>query len=185
MDDVFLFEEVEIENFYDIIKQFNSVIDRYRIKSKLYFNHIDRDSFLQECDLIKKYFDNNDCTIGNIATIELPPKSQGSLHTDSYRNTLAMNFPIFNCQDSYTSLYKVIDGTPYLKSLSNGLTAMSYDKCTAIEISRYHLKNKAIMFNTQIPHRVFNNSDKPRLAISFRFIKDPWHLTNYSTKKIK
>lgn len=172
----FLFEEIEIENFHEIVEQFNSVIHRYQAKNKLCFNHIDRDSFLKDCDLIKKYFDDNNCMIGYIATIELPPKSQGSLHTDSYRNILAMNFPVFNCQDSYTSLYRIINGTPYLKSFPNGLKTMSYDDCIYTEISRYHLTNKAVIFNTQIPHQVFNESDKSRLAISFRFLRDPWHL---------
>jgi len=176
MDDIFLFEEIEIENFHDIISQFNSVIENYRKKNQYNFNLIDRDSFLKDCDLVKKYFDNNECVISNIATIEIAAKSNGSLHTDNYRNTLALNFPVFNCEDSYTSLYKVIDGEPVLKVYPNGLTHTDFGSCCLTEVAKYCIRDKAILFNTQVPHQVYNNSDKPRLAVSFRFAKDPWHL---------
>ena len=173
----FLFKEIEIENFHDIIEQFKSIANKYRSNNHFYFNHIDRDSFLKDCNLVKKYFDENKCEISVVATIEIPPRSQCNLHIDSQIiSSLAMNFPVLYCDDSYTAMYKIINGSPSSKKLSSGLIATSFDDCEAEEISRYHLKNKAVLFNTQIPHRVFNNSDKPRLAISFRFIKDPWHL---------
>lgn len=178
MHDVFLFEEIEIENFSDIVNQLNLIIGRYRKKNQYNFNLIDAKAFLKDCDLVRKYFNDHDCIIGNIATIEISPKSHGNLHTDNDRNTLAMNFPIFNCEDSHTSLYKVIDGEPVLKVYPNGLTHTDFDNCCLTEVSRYCIKDKAILFNTKVPHRVFNNSDKPRLAISFRFVVDPWHLLN-------
>lgn len=176
MDDIFLFEEIEIENFQDIKSQFISVIENYRKKNQYNFNLVDKDSFLQDCDLVKKYFDDNNCIVSNVATIEVAAKSKGTLHTDNYLNTLALNFPVFNCEDSYTSLYKVIDGEPVLKVYENGLTHTDFESCCLAEVTRYYIKDKAILFNTQVPHRVFNNSDKPRLAVSFRFAKTPWHL---------
>jgi hypothetical protein len=176
MDDIFLFEQIEIENFHDIVNEFNSVIESYRKKNQYNFNLIDKDSFLKDCDLVKKYFDDNECVITNIATIEIAPKSKGTLHTDNYRNTLALNFPVFNCEDSYTSLYKIVEGEPALMVYPNGLTHTDFGSCSLSEIARYTIRNKAILFNTKVPHRVFNNSDKPRLAVSFRFAKDPWHL---------
>lgn len=175
----FLFQEIKIENFHDILEQFKSVVDRYRSNNQFYFNHIDRDSFLKDCDLVKKYFDANNCEISVVATVEIPPRSQCNLHVDSQIiSSLAMNFPVFDCENSYTSMCKIISGTPVSKKLSNGLTAVDFGECEASEISRYYLKDKAVLFNTQIPHRVFNDSDKSRLAISFRFVKDPWHLLN-------
>lgn len=177
MNHGFLFKEIEIENFHDIVEQFKSIADKYRSNNQFYFNHIDRDSFLKDCDLIKKYFDENKCDISVIATIEIPPRSQCNLHVDTQIiSSLAMNFPILDCEDSYTSMYKIISGIPSSKKLSSGLTAMDFDGCEAVEISRYYLKDKAILFNTQVPHRVFNNSDELRYAVSFRFKKDPWHL---------
>jgi hypothetical protein len=173
----FLFKEIEIENFRYIVEQFKSVADRYRSNNQFYFNHVDRDSFLKDCDLVKKYFDENKCEISVVATIEIPPRSQCNLHIDSQIiSSLAMNFPVFNCDDSYTAMYKIINGSPSSKKLSSGLSATSFDDCDAAEISRYYLKDKAVIFNTQVPHCVFNNSDKLRYAISFRFKKDPWHL---------
>jgi hypothetical protein len=176
MRDIFLFKEIEIENFYEIINQFNSVIENYRKRNRYNFNLIDKRSFLNDCDLVKKYFDDNKCLISNIATIEIAPNSRGSLHTDSYRNTLAMNFPVFNCENSFTCLYKIVDGTPFLKMNPHGGTHTDFSECVMLETARYCIKDKAILFNTQVPHRVFNNSDYPRLAVSFRFVKDPWHL---------
>jgi hypothetical protein len=173
----FLFKEIEIENFHDIVEQFKSVVTRYRSTNQFYFNQIDRDCFLTDCDLIKKYFDEKNCEISVVATVEIPPRSQCNLHVDTQIiSSLAMNFPVLDCEDSYTSMHKIISGVPSSKKLSSGLTALDFDDCEAAEISRYYLKDKAILFNTQIPHRVFNNSDRPRLAVSFRFVTDPWHL---------
>lgn len=182
MQDVFLFEEIAIENFLEIVDQFNSVIGNYRKRNKMNFNLIDSKAFLRDCDLVRKYFDDHDCIIGNIATIEISPKSQGTLHTDTYKNTLALNFPVFNCADSYTSLYKIVDGEPFVKIYPNGLTHTDFSNCCLTEVGRYCIRDKAILFNTKVPHRVFNNSDKPRLAISFRFVTDPWHLLKKSAQ---
>lgn len=176
MQNNFLYKKIEIENFFNIVEQFKSSIDRHKLNNQDHFNHIDKNSFLEDCALVKEYFDTNNCIIHNIATIELPPKFHGSLHIDSQKNSLALNFPVINCDDSYTSLYKIDSGIPSVVKMENGLTRLSFDDCDAVELTRFYLKHHAVLFNTKIPHQVFNFSDKTRLAISFRFVRDPWHL---------
>lgn len=176
MQNNFLYREIEIKNFFNIVEQFKSVIGQYKAHSQDHFNHIDKNSFLDDCPLSKEYFNSNNFIIHNIATIEIPPKSWGSLHVDSQQNSLALNFPVINCDDSYTSLYKIDSGVPSVIKIKNGLTRLSFDDCNAVELSRFYLKQNAVLFNTKIPHQVFNFSNKTRLAISFRFVRDPWHL---------
>jgi len=168
--------EIEINDFDNILKEFNSVLDLYSLNNQNYFNHIDKVSFLNDCKTVKKYFEDNFIEIYNIAIIEIPPNSKSNLHIDTQINNLALNFPILNCDNSYTSLYKINRGVPKIVKMENGLTNLSFNNCDFTEIDRFYLKNKAVLFNTKIPHRVFNLSDKPRIAVSFRFVKDPWVL---------
>jgi hypothetical protein len=176
MTDNFLFKEIKIKNLKDINFQLRFAIDYYRPKNQNYFNHIDKDNFLKECPSINDYFVCNNFEVNKIAIIEIPGRSESALHIDTQNNFLALNFPVINCDQSYTAFYKIVEGSPNIIKMANGLTNLNFDNCGTEELDRFYLKQNAILFNTKIPHKVFNFSDNPRLSISFRFVNDPWLL---------
>jgi hypothetical protein len=176
MKNNFLSSEIEINDFDNILKEFNSIIDSYRLNNQGYFYHIDKTSFLNDCKTVKKYFEDNFFETQDIMIVEIPPHTIGDVHIDTQKNTLALNFPVVNCDNSYTSLYKINSGVAKMIKMTNGLTHISFNKCDFTEIDRFYLKENAVLFNTKIPHNVINLSDKLRIAVSFRFVRDPWSL---------
>ena len=113
------------------------------------------------------------------ALIQSSPLSNGKIHVD-YRhdnNVLALQIPLLNCENSITefwqpnhpvdSAWRDRDGHPY--------QYIPRKHCNKID--EFQLTTPLI-FRTDIPHSVTNNSKSFRKAISLRFYTDPWHLIN-------
>lgn len=174
--ETFLYRTLEIENFEEIIQELKSYFLNFPPDNLEYFNHVNKDLFFKNCPITDNYFETNSLKIKNIASIVIPPNANGTAHTDTQQNVLALNFPVEDCENSYTSLYRVDAGIPKVISLLNGLTHCLFDHCKLTEIGRFSLIDRAVLFNTKVPHRVFNLSNQNRKAVSFRFVKDPWFL---------
>jgi len=172
----FLFQKIHLSNFKEICEELRSHVLTHLPPNKNNFNHMDSIKLLKDCPLIKNWIIKNSLMLRKIAVIILEPNSTGSVHTDTQGNFLALNFPILNCENTYTGLYKIIKGNPKIIAMSNGLTYNTFDECEFEEIARYNIVESAILFNTKVPHRVNNPTDTKRVAVSFRFNPDPWNL---------
>jgi len=111
--------------------------------------------------------------------IQVEPHAIGRIHTDyrfdkNFGDTLALNIPLINCEDSITELWRS-DYIPPTRYTDNGQPYNFYDKARCIKISEFKL-TKPVLFRTDIPHSVSNSGNKLRQAISLRFKIDPWHL---------
>jgi hypothetical protein len=105
----------------------------------------------------------------------------GNIHTD-YRvhdnnNTLAINFPLVNCENSFTEFWKSKEYDPTIRYTSSNTPYIGFNRENCVKISEYTL-TRPVVFNTSVPHSVRNESTMPRLAISLRLINDPWHLVD-------
>ena len=99
-------------------------------------------------------------------------------HIDSQDNSLALNFPIQNCENSYTEFYQIPKDSLMIAKrngevLSKSIISNSFGEC----VTKYYL-NSAVLINTHQPHKVVCLDHEQRICISFRFVKDPWHLIN-------
>lgn len=172
----FLFEKIYFSNFKEICDELKFHVLTHLPTNKNNFNHLDSVKLLQGCPLISKWIIENSLILRKIAIIRIDANSVGSLHKDTQQNFLALNFPIVNCKETYTGLYKLIKGTPKIVTMTNNLTYETFDDCEFEEITRYNIEDSAILFNTKIPHKVFNPTDSVRISVSFRFDPDPWSL---------
>jgi hypothetical protein len=172
----FLFKKIYISNFQDICIELRSHVLNNLPANKNNFNHLDSIKLLKDCPLMSTWMIENSLILRKIAIITVNAKSTGSIHTDTQQNFLALNFPILNCEDTYTGLYRVTQGEPKIVTMTNGLTYSTFDNCEFEEITRYNITDSAVLFNTKIPHRVNNPTESMRIAISFRFNPDPWML---------
>jgi hypothetical protein len=103
-----------------------------------------------------------------------PPASFG---TDT-NGCLSLNFGIQNCTETPVIFYEYLTGPKDYVPLpdpSEG-SYIFYARSTLKEIDRYILDAPIIMNNT-VPHAIYNNIDKIRISVSFRFSTDPWNLT--------
>lgn len=116
-----------------------------------------------------------------IVLIQSLGRALGNIHID-YRafdnnNTLAINFPLINCENSVTEFWESDHYDPNLRYTSSNTPYIGFTRDNCRKISEYKLV-KPVIFNTSVPHSVRNYSVAPRLAISLRLKHDPWHLVN-------
>jgi hypothetical protein len=114
--------------------------------------------------------------------IQVLPWGIGRIHVDhrpdQYGHQLAIQIPLFNCENSVTEMWDS-KLRQRIKYTDNGQPYHNYDKSTCTKTTEFVL-DKPVIWRTDVPHSVNNNSDKPRVAISLRFKKDPWHLIDES-----
>ena len=110
--------------------------------------------------------------IAGIAVISVNNTTPMPIHTDTEIDTVwALNIPIQNCVETYTSFYRILDNqTPEILSHEKtySSTYANYRMDQVEEIDRLYL-HKPAFFNTQVPHRAFNFSEEIRIILSVRF----------------
>jgi hypothetical protein len=141
------------------------------------FSHISPVELVNASPNLKQWLEQNNLTLNKSAIIRTPPPTKHlDPHTDTQHRDLALNFPVKNCEGCYTALYKMTKGTQNLKVLPNGLTYVTYsDDVKFEEVTRFTLDGP-VLFNTKVPHQVWNPTDKIRISASLRFVVDPWFL---------
>jgi hypothetical protein len=164
------------------------------------WQYVDLDS--NEVDRVKEVFKNNlpynfhffqhleigldhfmGMKISRCALIQVMPKHQGKIHTDirtGYGGVLAINIPLMNCENSLTELWSTTAETKD-QYTENNLPYSVFETVQCTKIDQFIL-DRPVIFRTDIPHSVKNNSMMVRRAISLRFKDDPWHLVDNSNK---
>lgn len=174
--DTFCFKELNISNYRTIVREFENNINYTSFENN--FNYLDIKSILEKTPSLNKWLADNRCVLSKAAIIVSTIRSSvGAPHIDSQVNSLALNFPLSNCEYSYTAFYDPADiDTIIDEEKPNGvLYKKIIFKTAPREISRYVL-DRPILLNTHVPHKIFHAHEKSRYAISFRFVNDPWHL---------
>lgn len=108
--------------------------------------------------------------------IQVQPGTPGRIHTDfrADNNVLALNIPLLNCEGSLTQMWES-DYIPQKQHTDNGQPYNLYDRDRCTKIAEFEL-TRPVLFRTDLPHCVYNPTDKVRTAISLRFKTDPWNL---------
>lgn len=172
----FYFKHIEIPNLDQILAEFKIEIDFNQYSEP--FSYIDL-NFLNNCTLFGDWCKKNNLEIRKAAIIMSDQKfNHFPPHIDSQDNALALNFPISNCEDSYTEFYEIPKNSLIITKkkenvLSKSIIAESFGNC----ITKYNL-NSAVIINTHRPHKIVCANTKKRICLSIRFMKDPWHLVN-------
>lgn len=100
-------------------------------------------------------------------------------HTDvmlSPDMKVAVNWPIFNCDETFTTFYEAKPGVvPVLSQLSNGLPYNKYQYEDVIETHRMTL-NVPTAIRYDVLHAIVNDTPNIRMTASFRFESNHWEL---------
>jgi hypothetical protein len=85
---------------------------------------------------------------------------------------LALNIEIQNCRIPKTKLY-LTKSIPVITYTPSNIEYFKYSDDAIFEkIGEFDLTHP-VLFDTQIPHQVCNQTNERRVSISFRFSKDP------------
>ena len=175
----FLVKRLTIHNYELILKEIQTFYLANMPDDNSQFSHIDPVSLVKYSPNLYQWLSSHKLVLNKSAIIRTPPYGKSlNPHTDTQYRDLALNFPVKNCEDCYTALYKMTKGTQNLKVLPNGLTYTTYSNDVEFEeLTRFTLDGP-VLFNTKVPHQVWNPTDKIRISASLRFIDDPWFLAD-------
>jgi hypothetical protein len=173
----FLAKNLVIPNYELILGEIQSFYLANMPNDDSQFSHVSPASLVAASPNLKQWLDSNKLVLNKSAIIKTPPPTKHlDPHTDTQYRDLALNFPVKNCEGCYTALYKMTNGTQNLKVLPNGLTYVTYSADVAFEEITGFILDGPVLFNTKVPHQVWNPTDKLRISASLRFTVDPWFL---------
>ena len=147
------------------------------------FKKLNLQKFNDECPLFLEWTKQNNIETEWVVGIKVNARNgQDSTkvpHTDlrPEDKNFALNFPVVNCEQTYTCMYKLIKGKEIIindTSIAGGdadYKVFSPDS-TFDEVAKFYL-TQPTLFNTNVPHQVYNNTDKDRLSLSLRFESNP------------
>ena len=202
---LFVFKYLEIENYSDLVNELKSQIDLEGIKqSKYKFTLLDVPKILSKCKLLSNYLNNQGLHPVKIAVLKFLPWDSGicHIHVDNCnakthdelkmnyvnnnqitRDLLALQIGLENVENSYTVLYKYLEGEIIQQNVINSnrplinFPSLNFKNAKMQEIDRY-VADRPVLFNVTVPHTVINPTDFIRLLLTIRFDPDPWHLTH-------
>jgi hypothetical protein len=176
-NELFLTKRLEIQNYDCFLKELQTYYLKHVFKFEDMFSHLDAKEFLDECPVVKKWTEENNLKLKVAAIIiSKPGKMVLDPHVDTQPRSLAINFPVQNCEGCWTSLYKLSEGQEVTKTLPNGRTYIAFSENAKFEeIARFTL-DTPVIFNTKVPHKVWNPTNNIRVSASLRFDPDPWWL---------
>lgn len=179
MDASFLSKNLYIPNYQSLLKELRSFyLEKLPPLSAPPFSLVDTRELLIKCPITNAWLKENNLLLRAAALIKTVPRDWPvDPHIDTQKHYLAINFPIENCEGCWTSLYKLKKGSICNSILPNNVTYISFTEDAEFEeISKFTLESPVI-FNTKIPHQVWNPTGKTRISASLRFVKDPWWMT--------
>jgi hypothetical protein len=172
MKKTFYYKQLNIDYNLEEIKNF--FLNRTRYSQR--FELLNTREALNELPSIEAWFIKQNLEAQTVAYIATAPAFKQVIHTDVGTPTLAINFPVANCENVATRFYKadlshcVVNNTP-----ETALPYATYPESSVIEVCSYVLRTP-VLLNIKEPHSIVNLTTRTRYALSFRFKKDPYHL---------
>lgn len=165
-------------NYIDIPYDLDEVQAYYNSKplNSGHFTLQDINKVLNVLPSIKKWFEENNCKPNNVAYISTAPYFAQPPHKDNADQILAVNFPVYNCEEVKTVFYDDTNVKTTLRyTQAHNIPYYHYEIDRRAPIAEYIL-SKPVILNVKKIHSVVNNSNKDRISLSFRFEEEPWHL---------
>jgi hypothetical protein len=171
----FYFKYVPLINYEDIIAELKPYILKYIEGFRFGFHLIEPKLVLDNCLIFSEWIRSSNLQIESIGIIIVAPNTNNIIHIDYTSkpvSSLALNMEIQNCRIPKTKLY-LTESTPVITyTLSNTEYCKYNDDAVFTQVGEFDLY-QPVLFETQIPHQVCNQTNKRRVSISFRFSKDP------------
>ena len=143
-----------------------------------YFKIINCHEVLQALPTFKKWCSANQINPIKVAYISTAPDSRQSPHMDDGSEILAVNFPVANTEGVETEMWDE-EGLKSVRLFTKGTNIPYYRYLVSgVPVKAKYVLDRPVILNIKKVHSVVNNTDKPRVSLSFRFYNDPWHLVN-------
>jgi hypothetical protein len=101
------------------------------------------------------------------------PDMPALIHVDGPSDDLnpgvAFNIPVYNCE--YSIMYECVNNAqPSLKfTPDTDVPYRTFESDQVEQVAMVHYQNRGVLINTDKPHMVVNQTDRPRIVASFRW----------------
>jgi hypothetical protein len=175
---MFYFKQIEVDT--NICNELKTWCASNMQTNDVPFVLLNKNKFLEECTLFIAWTKEQELKVKFVAGIKVNAHNKQvetkTPHIDVMPDgtgNIALNFPIENCDNTYTLMYELVKGEKIINSLPDGTLYSKFsDNSEFKEVSKFYLNNPTF-FNTSVPHKVINNTDANRLSLSIRFENNP------------
>lgn len=181
MNSDFTYQYLEINNSAEIISE---LCNYYSVNKSIYdqqFNGVALPNLIAKCRNFRQWILCHKLRPTYAYYVVVKPGETSPLHIDAQENDLSVNFPIENCVDTWTTMYRVHSSLVYREIYPGGVKRHWWEwqdkNPEKTEICRC-VVTQPLVFNTKIPHQVNNPTDLDRVTFIIRFHQDPWFLIN-------
>lgn len=181
MNSDFTYKYLEVKNSSEIISELQDYYSTNKSKYDQQFNGVTLTNLIAKCRHFKQWIVENKLRPTYAYYVVVRPGETSPLHIDAQENDLSVNFPIENCQDTWTTMYTVHSPLVYRAVYPGGVKRHWWEWESSdperTEICRC-VVTQPLVFNTKIPHQVNNPTQCDRVTFIIRFRVDPWFLIN-------
>lgn len=180
MNSVKYFNHIDVPNWQDIVAQLRTYIYSQSgvpedAKSFFYFQDVEKVKHAAPL-LFETFKEMGLPEINYVAVTHVIAETEHQHpHSDNVPQAVRINFPIENCNDTYTVFYKNTQ-LPKHGTNNNGVPYLRFylDQCE--EVARFELTQPTALL-VNVPHIIERkNKNDPRISVSVGFVTDPWHL---------
>lgn len=172
-----------VENFYfkylDLSYNIQEVESLYKIYADIpgRFSMLRIQQAMEYLPSINLLFKNLNLTPSKMAYINIGSNTTQIIHCDWGAETLALNFPVYNCLDTFTEFYDVPESELREgKTMGTELPFYYYNNLDNKKFVDKFTLSKPVLLNIKKAHSVVNKTSSSRISLSFRFKTDPWFL---------
>jgi len=169
----FYFKSLNIPSIEQINEEIK-VYDQTR-ESTIGFSHVNNNLVLNALPTLTQWFNEHSMIVERIAVLTIKSNSIQVPHVDQGTQSLAINFPLQHCNDTWTRFFKNTGTVVKKFTPDTKIPYLAYIDNNMQEDTRYELTGPTLI-NIKKPHSVMNKTNFDRSCISFRFKEDPWFL---------
>ena len=170
-----LYKKLVLPLYDTIVSELSRAVDYDWIVKQRGFIHFDHTT----CPSLVTWLAEQNLEVTEQWIIVVPPKFSTQLHVDYFNPRplfrSSLNIPIYNCEQSRTEFYRSpglgLETAHKNTTHSDGIKFIAYSVEDAVYIDQYCL-DSAYILNTQVPHRVVNDSQHSRICLSLRFARE-------------
>lgn len=172
----FLYQKIAVPGIDLITDEMRSMLAGYDLSNPR-FLVLPIDKTMEALPHLGRYFSEHGLEPIAACLIIIATSSDQVIHVDYLKTdiTLAMNFPVYGCEDAYTSFYENKGVLTLQHTPKTNLPYYDYFDPDPREVDRFVLDGPTILRITE-PHAVHNRGSENRVCMSFRFSRDPWEL---------
>lgn len=168
-----IFTKVLIDNYDEILDSIQKTALDYvnNISTDANYIRCDPKIFLENNEKFIEWMQRNKLNVKDSAIVRIRPNNNNPPHIDDFSSDFILIFPVKNCSDTYTEIYKLPEQAPQLAT--DQANCDFYQVPYGLEIIGRYSVTVPILLNSKNPHKIYNFTQEDRIAVTFLFDPDP------------